>query len=322
MPPRATPQRVEPPPIPKQAIPTPVGTVRSGPIRRRPISDKVGIPSSADLIIEERPSNLNLSLDVLRVPARSLGIDPFAENAASPLTDVLFRCATSLAELLSLPHESDWPQLVVQHCTSLCDRLGILPRAQRELLLVARLHAILTLQLIDKGPLPPPRKDRLGFDCDAPLDGVLASLQSDFLDFLRLPQDDDPPLGVRLVSTVLEALRLAYLGHTDAALATQLRDRLGENDVVRTLLELYADQPPVFTERSTPPAHRPAKLPAPISPLSVAPLPTLPTLRIGWPKPATMPDVPWSCERVSTLPEDGLLPYPAPAKPEPPLPSG
>lgn len=319
MPPRATPQRVEPPPIPKQAIPTPVGTVRSGPIRRRPISDKVGIPSSADLIIEERPSNLNLSLDALRVPARSLGIDPFVDSVASPLTDVLFRCATSLAELLSLPYESDWPQLVVQHCTSLCDRLGILPRAQRELLLVARLHAILTLQLVDKGPLPPPRKDRLGFVCDAPLDGVLASLQSDFLDFLRLPQDDDPPLGVRLVSTVLEALRLAYLGHTDAALASQLRDSLGENDVVRTLLELYADQPPVFTERSTPPAHRPAKLPPPTSPQLVMPQPTL---RIRWPKPATMPDVPWSCERVSTLPEEGLLPYPAPAKPGPPLPSG
>jgi len=305
--------RIEPPPIPKQAVPSPIAAVRSGPIRRRLLGDKAGGPSSADLIIEERPSNLNLSREVLRVPTRNLGISSFSDDQSVPMVDALFRCATALLEQLTATLDSDWPGLVSAHCTSLCDRIGILPRAQRELLLVARLHAVLTLQLVDKGPLPPPRKERLGYVCETPLDGTLAMLQSEFLDFVRLPQDDDPPLGMRIISTVLEALRLTYHGNHDDALASPLRQRHGDNDVVRTVLELFADQPPNFTDRTTPPGVRPRKLDPPTEFASPNREPV--QLRLGWPKAESMPDVAWSCERVSSLPEEGLLPYPTRAEP-------
>ena len=196
----------------------------------------------------------------------------------------------------------------------------LLPRAKRELLLIARLHAILTLQLFEKMPLPATRKERLGFVCDTAMEGLLAMLQAEFLDFVKLPQDDEPPLGMRMISTVIESLRLAHQGHSSEVLAQKLRERCGDNDVVRTLLELYVDQPPTFTDRSAPPGLRPAKLPPlpPPSPPSAA----RPEVRLGWPTPETMPDVPWSCDRVSTLPEEGLLPYPSPTGNIPTLPSG
>ncbi len=320
-PPRVGPPRIEPPPLPKQAVPAPLPVLRSGPIRRRPPFEKPGgALSSSDLIIEERPSNLNLNRDALRVPTRSFAPDPHSDGMTVPVVDALFRCATTLAEQLAATLDSDWPSLVVAQCSSLCDRIGLLPRAKRELLLIARLHAILTLQLFEKMPLPATRKERLGFVCDTAMEGLLAMLQAEFLDFVKLPQDDEPPLGMRMISTVIESLRLAHQGHSSEVLAQKLRERCGDNDVVRTLLELYVDQPPTFTDRSAPPGLRPAKLPPlpPPSPPSAA----RPEVRLGWPTPETMPDVPWSCDRVSTLPEEGLLPYPSPTGNIPTLPSG
>jgi hypothetical protein len=330
-PPRTTPLRIEPPPLPKQAVPLVVGAARSGPLRRRPVAEKPGAKlSSADLIIEERPSNLNLSRDALRFPARQQSPEPLVDFSVSTVTDALFRCATTLADELSRALDSDWPMLLTTQCGRLCDRLGLLPRAQRELMLVARLIALLKLQVYEQTPPPLRREDRLGFVCDAPLDGVLASLQSEFLDFVRLPQDDDPPLGVRIISTVVEALKLVYQGHSGEALAEKLHERCGETEVVRVLLALYSDDPPQITDRAAPPGLRPAKLPPlPTTPVLAAPpvpsespaasaLGSSPTpLRLGWPSPAAMPDVPWTCERVSTLPEEGLLPYPAPSEPKP-----
>lgn len=309
-PPRNTPLRIEPPPLPKQAVPLPAHSARSGPIRRRLPGEKPGAKlSSADLIIEERPSNLNLSRDALRVPARPQSQPPLADFSESAVTDALFRCATTLADELSRTLDSDWPSLLTTQCGRLCDRMGLLPRAQRELLLVARIYALLKLQVYQQMPLPPRRKERLGFVCDLPLDGILTSLQSEFLDFLRLPQDDDPALGVRIISTVVDSLKLVYQGHIGETLAEKLHERCGETEAVRLLLELYSEQPPQIDDRSAPPSLRPAKLP---------PSPNRPTqLQLGWPTPATMPDVPWQSERVSSLPEEGLLPYPARSEPKP-----
>lgn len=309
-PPRNTPLRIEPPPLPKQAVPQPVSSARSGPVRRRPPGDKPGGKlSSADLIIEERPSNLNLSRDALRYPARQQSPSPLADFSGSAVTDALFRCATTLADELSRTLDSDWPSLLTAQCSRLCDRMGLLPRAQRELILVARIYALLKIQVYQQMPLPPRRKERLGFVCDLPLDGILTSLQSEFLDFLRLPQDDDPPLGVRIISTVIDSLKLVYQGHSGDSLAQKLHERCGETEVVRLLLELYSEQPPQISDRAAPPSLRPAKLP---------PSPNRPAqLQLGWPTPAAMPDVPWQSERVSTLPEEGLLPYPARSEPKP-----
>ncbi len=324
-PPRSTPLRIEPPPLPKQAVPLLLGAARSGPLRRRPPGDKPGAKlSSADLIIEERPSNLNLSRDALRFPARQQSPEPLADFSGSAVTDVLFRCATTLADELSRALDSDWPMLLTTQCGRLCDRLGLLPRAQRELMLVARLFALLKIQVYQQTPQPPRRTDRLGFVCDAPLDGVLASLQAEFLDFVRLPQDDDPPLGVRIISTVVDALKLIYQGHSGEALSPKLRESSGETEVVRVLLALYSDDPPQITDRAAPPGQRPDKLPPLPAPsesttLQTSTAPAVPSspLRLGWPSPAVMPDVPWTCERVSTLPEEGLLPYPAASEPKP-----
>ena len=324
-PPRSTPLRIEPPPLPKQAVPLLLGAARSGPLRRRPPGDKPGAKlSSADLIIEERPSNLNLSRDALRFPARQQSPEPLADFSGSAVTDVLFRCATTLADELSRALDSDWPMLLTTQCGRLCDRLGLLPRAQRELMLVARLFALLKIQVYQQTPQPPRRTDRLGFVCDAPLDGVLASLQAEFLDFVRLPQDDDPPLGVRIISTVVDALKLIYQGHSGEALSPKLRESSGETEVVRVLLALYSDDPPQITDRAAPPGQRPDKLPPLPAPsesttLQTSTAPAVPSspLRLGWPSPAAMPDVPWTCERVSTLPEEGLLPYPAASEPKP-----
>ena len=324
-PPRSTPLRIEPPPLPKQAVPLLLGAARSGPLRRRPPGDKPGAKlSSADLIIEERPSNLNLSRDALRFPARQQSPEPLADFSGSAVTDVLFRCATTLADELSRALDSDWPMLLTTQCGRLCDRLGLLPRAQRELMLVARLFALLKIQVYEQTPQPPRRTDRLGFVCDAPLDGVLASLQAEFLDFVRLPQDDDPPLGVRIISTVVDALKLIYQGHSGEALSPKLRESSGETEVVRVLLALYSDDPPQITDRAAPPGQRPDKLPPLPAPsesttLQTSTAPAVPSspLRLGWPSPAVMPDVPWTCERVSTLPEEGLLPYPAASEPKP-----
>ena len=324
-PPRSTPLRIEPPPLPKQAVPLLLGAARSGPLRRRPPGDKPGAKlSSTDLIIEERPSNLNLSRDALRFPARQQSPEPLADFSGSAVTDVLFRCATTLADELSRALDSDWPMLLTTQCGRLCDRLGLLPRAQRELMLVARLFALLKIQVYQQTPQPPRRTDRLGFVCDAPLDGVLASLQAEFLDFVRLPQDDDPPLGVRIISTVVDALKLIYQGHSGEALSPKLRESSGETEVVRVLLALYSDDPPQITDRAAPPGQRPDKLPPLPAPsesttLQTSTAPAVPSspLRLGWPSPAVMPDVPWTCERVSTLPEEGLLPYPAASEPKP-----
>ncbi|HNI61493.1 MAG TPA: hypothetical protein PKW11_16255, partial [Pseudomonadota bacterium] len=324
LPPRPPLPKPDLPPLPKQAVPAPIPNLRSGPIRRRPPGDKQAALSSNDLIVEERPSNLNLSRDVLRVPTRMLAPEPMGEHVA-PLVDVLFRSATMLLDQLSVQYESDWPATVVSHATTVCDRLGLLPRAQRELLLVARTHAVLTLILTSKGPLPSPRQDRLGYQCNEALDGLLTMLQSEFVDFFRLPQDDDPPLGMRIVSTVLEGLYLFHQGQSEGQLAQQLRSRFGDTDVVRTLLEHFADDPPHLSGRNEPPMFRPAKLPPPqMTPTLSTPLPQAEEtsqstpLRCGWPAPAVMPDVAWSIEMVSSLPEEGLLPYPAQAKPKRP----
>ncbi|MFO0655382.1 MAG: hypothetical protein U0787_09910 [Polyangia bacterium] len=92
---------------------------------------------------------------------------------------------------------------------------------------------------------------------------------------------------------------------------------------MRTLLEHFADDPPHLSGRNEPPMFRPAKLPPPqMTPTLSTPLPQAEEtsqstpLRCGWPAPAVMPDVAWSIEMVSSLPEEGLLPYPAQAKPK------
>ena len=335
------PRSATPPPLPKEvsapsrasAPKATVPSVRSGPHGVRPSFDKKsadkkpGPLTQADLVVEERPSNLSWDKDVLRVPSRAIAALSQPERNAS-IVDVLFRCAAQLCDELSSSAQTQWPDLVVKTATALTDRMGMLPRAQRELLLVAKIHALLQAKLAQKGRLPKPHGDRLGYPGTELLDAVLALLQNEFLDFLRLPQDDVPPLGLRIVTIVVEGLTLSHEGLANDQLEVRLRTHHSDGELLRFLIEHWSVEPPEFSSDNEPPgsSKRSSQLPEtkpetkPETQSEPKPEPKLNSTE-AQPAPAVsdqhsaitprMPEVAWTCEVVSDLSSDGLLPYPA-----------
>ena len=299
------PRPAAPPPLPPAAVsangsPPPSKAPRTKLGTRPFVRKKAGPLSAADLVIEDRPSNLSWDRDVLRVPSRATARETPQDAAgpgSSPGIEVLFRCATALCEKLSAVLQSDWPDLVVGHCAPLCDRLGLLPRSQKELLFLARLFAVLEVSLCEKGPLPPLRKERLGFACDDSIEQALSALQNEFLDFLQLPQDDSLPFGVRIITVARHGLALFHDGHRGDALAEKLGFWCTDKELIRLFVEHVTAEPPTFNSRNRPPREK--------RPQSETAEKTNPPIV---PK---APDVPYQTEYVSGLSEEGLVPYPA-----------
>ncbi|HRI54351.1 MAG TPA: hypothetical protein PLW65_29625, partial [Pseudomonadota bacterium] len=130
---------------------------------------------------------------------------------------------------------------------------------------------VLRAELLARGPLPPTVPTLLGYQTDSPLIGAAHELQKVLVDFMRLPQDEDEPLGARIITTAALALELYHRGLTDEALLLELRAQAGDTDVVFHVHKALELDPPPLSEPLTP-----APAPSAAEPASAAPGPAAP----------------------------------------------
>lgn len=284
--------------------------------------------TTADLVLDDDRSGLTLNRSGLRVPAAPSESGP--EVAQDTAHEALISTCEALVATIERQLQSTGPTTLARLCQGVGDRLGFAPRAVRELMLVARLRGVVRAELLARGPLPPAQPTLLGYPTDSPLLDAARELQKVLVDFMRLPQDENEPLGARIIATAALALELYQSGLTDDELLARLRAQAGDTDVVfhvHKALEL--DPPPLAAPAApasssapdapaaaaTPSAAAPAPLggeparPAAVGPPSTAE-PLLPR-RTLWPLPPRMPEVGWSTVWVAPLADADLLPYQA-----------
>jgi hypothetical protein len=248
--------------------------------------------SAADVVVDEDRSGLTLDPGALRVPTAPA---PAArEVAPDAVQDALIATCEALVATFERQHRSSWPTALSRLCQGVGDRLGFAPRAVRELMLVARLWGVLRLELLSRGPLPPRRPGLLDLQTDAPLMAALRELQKALVDFMRLPRDEEEPLGARIVATAEQALELHRQGVSEQDLPTKLRAQAGDTDVVFHVQKALGTDPPQ------------------LDPLPVATPPGPPApANDRWPLPPRMPAGPWRTVAIplSELSAEGLTPY-------------
>jgi hypothetical protein len=258
-----------------------------------------------DVDMDEERSELSRDRSALRVPAASS--EPEPEVAPDAVQDALLSTCEALVTTIESQLRTTWPTTLSRLCQGVGDRLGFAPRAVRELMLVARLRGVVRAELLTRGPLPPVVPTLLGYPTSLPLLAAARELQKVLVDFMRLPQDEDEPLGTRIVTTAALALELSASGLDEDALGAKLRELAGDTDVAFHVHKaLLVDPPQLETLAAEPalPAAGPASPPAPHRP----PAAGSPAL---WPLPPRMPTVAWSTTQVAQLAADGLLPYQA-----------
>ncbi len=207
--------------------------------------------TAADLVLDDDRSGLTLNRSALRVPTAPSESGP--EVAQDSAHEALITTCEALVAILERQLQTSGPTTLARLCQGVGDRLGFAPRAVRELMLVARLRGVLRAELLARGPLPPVVPTLLGYQSDSPLIDAARELQKVLVDFMRLPQDENEPLGTRIIATAALALELYHSGLTDEALLTELRARAGDTDVVfhvHKALEL--DPPPPAPPVSAP----------------------------------------------------------------------
>ena len=175
---------------------------------------KPGLTAQVRIITANKP-------DALRVPTAPS--ESGREVAQDTAHDALLTTCEALVAILERQLQTSGPTALARLCQGVGDRLGFAPRAVRELMLVARLRGVLRAELLARGPLPPVVPTLLGYQTDSPLIGAAHELQKVLVDFMRLPQDEDEPLGARIITTAALALDLYHRGLTDEALLKELR---------------------------------------------------------------------------------------------------
>lgn len=294
---------------------------------------EISIPElhASDILMEEEPLQ-KLDPESLR---------PQSE----PVQDALIKASELLLASLERELQVTRPEATSRLAQSVGERLGFVPRAVRELMLVTRLHSLLRLRLLRDGALPPARQDLLGYQTDHPLMSALRELQTVMVDFMRLPTEPDMvPMGARIVDAVGFALELLDRGVSGDELTDELRKRTGDHELTMALsqiaetdlqtLGIMAGQPetaataqPLRDERpavpapattapsiSTPPPSPAAladsaRTPKHIPPVILPTPPAAPTLLLLAPRPPRMPDVAWKTAPVADFSLDGLEAY-------------
>ena len=308
--PRITPTTagVRPLPRPNLAPPLPATTFRRPPAPSAPIvlpepsahSAQSPLPElSAEVVVDEDRSGLTLNRSALRVPTAAA--ESGSEVAPDVVQDGLMAACEALVATLEANLQTSWPTALARLCQSVGDRLGFAPRAVRELMLMARLRGVLRAELQQRGPLPPAQPTLLGYPASSPLLGAAQSLQKVLVDFMHLPQDENEPLGVRIIRTAALALELHGSGLGDEELLARLREQAGDTDVVFHAHKALALDPPQLDaviaaslapshEASSPSlqtANAPSNVPSPAAAFRPARAPLL------CPLPPRMPAVPW-----------------------------
>lgn len=273
--------------------------------------------TTADLVLDDDRSGLTLNRSGLRVPTAASESGP--EVAQDTAHDALLTTCEALVAIIERQLQTSDPTTLARLCQGVGDRLGFAPRAVRELMLVARLRGVVRAELLARGPLPPVVPTLLGYQTDSPLLDAALALQKVLVDFMRLPQDENEPLGTRIIATAALALELYNSGVTDEALLTELRAQAGDTDVVFHIHKALALDPPPPT---APPVPAPPLAPGPALSAVASGLPPAaapPPLATGaahaeeparWPLPPRMPTVTWSTVWVAQLSGEDLLPYP------------
>ncbi len=323
VPPRLTPTvaGVRALPRPTLAPPLPATTFRRPPTPSTPIvleqssrSGQSPLPElSADMVVDEDRSGLTLDRSGLRVP--TVAAESGREVALDTVQDALMATCEALVATLEKQLQTTWPTTLARLAQGVGDRLGFAPRAVRELMLMARLRGVLRAELLKRGPLPPVQPTLLGYATSSPLHAAAQELQKVLVDFMRLPQDENEPLGVRIVHTTALALDLHNSGLADEELLAKLREQAGDTDVVFHVHKALALDPPQPEPPPGEPAAGAASLP-PATPIATAtaavPLVHAPSLQ---PIPPRMPTVPWRTVWTlwpmsdNKLSDEDLLPY-------------
>src|SRR5205823_370776 len=115
--------------------------------------------------------------------------EPSRVPEKEPVQDALLKTCEALLSALQAELGINRPEAFAKLAQAVAERLGFAPSAVRELMLVSRLYGLLRVRLQSAGPLPPARKDMLGFQTEPqlPLMKALAELQTVLVDFIRLP---------------------------------------------------------------------------------------------------------------------------------------
>jgi hypothetical protein len=233
-----------------------------------------------------------------------------------PVQDAIIKASEALSQGFETELRTGRPEALARLAQGVAERLSFAPRAVRELMLISRMFGLLRLLLLRNGPLPRPSKGSLGFETKHPLMLALRELQTVFVDFIRMPTEPDLlPMGVRIVDAVTAALELADEGFETADIGAKLRLRGCDASIVTALMAaLETDLQALGLTPGRPEplpggAASPSAVTAP--PRSRAPAKAL---FVGVPRPPLMPDVSWKTTVVSSLSDEGFLPY-APAAP-------
>lgn len=323
-------------PRPTAAPPLPTGRrPLSAPSAARSMTSQPPLPSgqsplpeltTADLVLDDDRSGLTLNRSGLRVPTAPS--EPSLEVVNDATHEALISTCEALVTTVERQLQSTAPTTLARLCQGVGDRLGFAPRAVRELMLVARLRGVVRAELQARGPLPPAQPTLLGYQTDSPLVDAARELQKVLVDFMRLPQDENEPLGARIIATAALALELYHSGLTDDELLARLRAQAGDTDVVFHVHKaLVLDPPPPGPAAEVvkdAPAAAPAPSGTPAAPAAEPASPASPTVGARapaeprsprsplWPLPPRMPEVGWSTVWVAKLTDADLLPYQPP----------
>ncbi len=255
------------------------------------------LPASDIIMLDEKSRPLRVPIiDEASMPAFRASAAAAAEK--EPLGETLLALSEAFVAVLDEDTHSTRPGAIARLSQSIAERLGFAPRAVSELKLVARLYGVLRARLRRQGPLPTETKDMLGFDSGLPLQTGLRTLQSAFVDFMRLPSEPDlVPMGTRIVQAATVAVDLIDSGLTDDALITRVQSMIADTMIAGALIgSLQTDLPALGIDREPAPTASPTP--------SGSPLPV--------PKGPHMPEVTWRTRSVAQLPDDGLTPYTPP----------
>lgn len=255
------------------------------------------LPASDIIMLDESSRPLRVPvIDEASVPAFRTSSLAAAEK--EPLGEVLLQIGEAFVAVVDEDTHSTRPGAIARLSQSVAERLGFAPRAVSELKLIARLYGVLRARLRREGPLPPQTKDMLGFDCALPLQTALRTLQSVFVDFMRLPSEPDLiPMGTRIVQAATTAVDLIDSGLEGEALTARVQSLIADSMIAGALIgSLQTDLPALGIDREPPAVVS--------SPASGGPLLA--------PKSPHMPDVSWRTRSVAQLPDEGLTAYSAP----------
>jgi hypothetical protein len=321
-PPRAamtsTPPRAAMTPTPPRAAMTPT-PMPVPPVSKASQLSPVPELAPADVLLDEVGGAVHLTRDPdeLRVPTGVDGPGIGGPTEDELLQDALILSCEALCAQSEAQTRSSWPGILARLCQAAADRMGLVPRAVREVMLVARLFGLQRVLLLsgDREPssLPLELTTQVGFLGDVPLGAPLRELQAVLVEFMSLPADDGAPLGVRIVRAAAQALVLWADGTSEEALLSRLLAGGADRETAEAVSRALRQDPPPREELRLPVEDRePPREPAHASRLSLsqsAAHAPPPVLRPLWPLPPRMPEVPWTTRVVPTLSAEDLVPH-------------